>query len=58
MEPVRLVKALGPDVDWAPAADKGAAVWAVRLPQARVGNACAHSAAQRPPTRQDSPALR
>ena len=57
MEQVRLVKALEPDVEMARDADKAGAVWAGRSPRAPVGNVCARSAAQRPPTRQDNPAM-
>ncbi len=47
MEQARLVKALEPDAEWARDADKDAAVWAVRMPQVRVANACARSVESR-----------
>ena len=58
MEQARLVKALEPDVEWARGADRDVAVWAVRLPRARVGNACVRNAERRPPMWRDSPATK
>ena len=58
MEQAHPAKVLGPDAEWARDVDKGAAVWVVRLPRARAGNACVHSAVSGSFTWPDSPATR